>query len=248
MTTWRCLPEHHLLSFLPFTTSCSSFRCCQGLLLSTSNKAVRNVIHHTSASCIIRVCTRTVTANFNETCLTTVFHLTLPSDISCCTFSLLPSLHPYFPHFIISALNPVCLTYVLLSFLYSTVPLSILTWPSSPPSSSSVTILMVFLSLSSHTVVYYFKLCHKCFLLYYFQLITHRSFYCPNQLWLSFLIFPFTSLNSPLLHAARHLDQCLVRWGFCHWSPARRTRPPELTVPQEALLCQVFPTSAQLPW
>jgi hypothetical protein len=52
MTTWRWLPEHLLLSFLPLTTSCSSFRCCQGSLLSTSDEAVRNVIHHTSASCV----------------------------------------------------------------------------------------------------------------------------------------------------------------------------------------------------
>ena len=101
MTTWRWLPEHHLQSFLPFITSCSSFRCCQGLLLSTSNKSVCNVIHHTSASShIICAFTRAVTANFNEKLTTvklrfSVFNLTLPSSFPCCIFNRLnPELNP----------------------------------------------------------------------------------------------------------------------------------------------------------
>jgi hypothetical protein len=55
---------------------------------------------------------------------------------------------------------------------------------------------------------------------------------------------------SPLCHCLLrqtltefHITSCCASSGplSCNWSPARCSRPPELTLPQEALLCQVFP-------
>jgi len=114
-------------------------------------------------------------------------------------------LNPYFPlpTFILTALNPSLLTFVLLSFLYSAFPFSNFTWPSfisTPPPPPwqlswffSAPLVKLWYSTSNRVTI------SSCF--FYFQLIFHRSFYHPKQLWFSSLSVHLTKFPATARYA-----------------------------------------------